>query len=209
MSVADIEKVQKGKDIKSYVSESINKAKLITPELSRLFDKIINFENETFFNKSKYTSIISAIIGQLIRFKQARALRKKLYVLFNNNYKLKDIDGLSDKQMKIMGFNQDCINTIRNVNKYIKDKQDKQDDKEDYTIKDVYLNVDGVGEWTYKTAKLTHDPTCDTFPYTDVFIRNKLSSLLNTKLSFKDVRNLSMKWKGYRGIVAWYIWRDF
>jgi 3-methyladenine DNA glycosylase/8-oxoguanine DNA glycosylase len=190
------------KDMKSYVYESIQKVIKTTPELSSVFNKSINFENETFFNKSKYTSIITAVIGQLIRFKHARSLRKKLYVLFGSDFKVKDINCLSDKQLVSMGFNQTCITTIRNVNKYIGKNKD-------YSIKDIYLNVKGIGEWTFKTAKLTHDPLCDTFPHTDVFIRNKLSKLLNKKLSFKDVEELSKQWKGYRGIVTWYIWRDF
>jgi DNA-3-methyladenine glycosylase II len=171
------------------------------------------------YNKSVYVSLIGAIIGQLISFKQARKIRSNLYSLSGDNFDLKSIDDLSGNKLESLGISKDKIRIIRDVNKYLskililrkKDHGYAWEGK-DITVKilkQLKANVLGIGEWTTETVYLTSFLTSkglDIFPMKDVFIKKRIKELYGITKK-KDIEALTQKWKPYRGIVTWYLWR--
>ena len=71
------------------------------------------------------------------------------------------------------------------------------------------LSVPGIGPWTKKSALLVSSIDWDVFLEEDSFIRKRLQRWLGRKMSIRDARLESEKWFPYRGVVAWYLWRDF
>ena len=177
------------------------------PELKILFD---NVNSESFDNlpKSPYVSLIGAVIGQIIRYTQAKMVRGNLYKVYGNNFTIDNIINLTEQDWYNMGLDLPKVQIINNINSYILNNNINLNCIDD--IRQLKQIV-GVGEWTIDTTILTSFLDWDTFPCGDLFIRKKLQKLYNlSKIpTIKEVRIISEKYKPYRSIVAWYLWRWF
>jgi DNA-3-methyladenine glycosylase II len=85
---------------------------------------------------------------------------------------------------------------------------------------DSLLVVEGIGPWTITVTKLTAFTDMDLFPPEDLFLRKRLAKLIclynndvsnNTSKSVtaREALEMSQKWRPYRSIVTWYLWRWF
>lgn len=179
------------------------------PVLKTLFKSVgylpLFSTNISAYNKPVYVALIGAIIGQLISFKQARKIRSNLYAVLGDNFTVKSIDDSSDTKLESFGISKDKIRIIRDVNEYL----DNMNEITVKVLKDLKNNVSGIGEWTLQTVYLTSFLTekgLNVFPMKDVFIKKRIKELYGITKE-KDIYSLTQKWKPYRGIVTWYLWR--
>lgn len=87
-------------------------------KLNILFDTIdINsFEG---LPKPPYVALIGAVIGQIIRYVQAKSVRSGLYRLCGNNFGIDMISNLTVDQWNSIGLSQDKLDIIYRLNTYI------------------------------------------------------------------------------------------
>lgn len=183
----------------------IDEAKLIAsvrkidPYLGSIFDRL-GILNLLRFKKKPYPALIAAIIGQIITFKQAGLIRKNLYTRFGTDFTHNDMSKTSDKEFSQMGMNSSMIEKIRSVNRYTQLHHESSVDD--------WIQISGIGQWTIEVVRLTINPYVDIFPCGDRFLQNKIWSLyqLAKRPTPKEVKQISDKWKGYRGLVCWYLW---
>lgn len=189
--------------------EYLNKA---DPILCKLFHKVGNLDFTT-LKKPVYCSLIGAIIGQRMPYKQAKILRGRLYsALGGVDFSVQDLENLSDDKLgKDVGLSSTTIKTIRLVNKEIL----SENHPENYEMNsdDIYSLqiVSGIDKWTIGTTVLTSMTDMDAFPIGDSFIAKRIQRLYNMDHvpTVKEIDDMSQKWRPYRGIVAWYFWRFF
>ncbi len=120
-----------------------------------------------------------------------------------------DIDSITDENWeKIIGIDPSKIGIIKRTNEYLKSTNNKLETISE--IKDL-KNIKGIGDWTVQTVLLTSMMDWDIFPERDVFLRKKIQKLysLSKRPTEKEVKIMSEKWKPYRSIVTWYMWRWF
>lgn len=164
--------------------------------------------------KPGYPALICAIIGQKISYNRAKKLRSNLYTklklgIGDISFTLDDFRILSYDDLKDIGLDDRCISTILAVNTYLSDHLENKLQ----TVDDIeqLINIKGVGKWTVKTTILTAFLDQDTFPEDDYFIQKRLQRLFNLdkKPTAKQAREISQRWKPYRTLVTWYLWRWF
>ena len=101
------------KDIQNYL---IN----IDPYLKVIFEQV-DVNSFDGLPKTPYVALISAIIGQIIRYDLAKSIRSSLYRICGNEYTISTIMSLSIDDWNIIGLNDNKIMLIHSVNKYILD----------------------------------------------------------------------------------------
>lgn len=75
---------------------------------------------------------------------------------------------------------------------------------------DELLSLKGVGPWTIQMFSLFHLGLPDIFPPADLGVRKAVTALTGAKklLSPERVKSIGRRWKPYRSIATWYLWRS-
>ena len=170
--------------------------------------KTIGPELFTGLPKPPYVALVGAVIGQIVRYTKAKSVRSKLYEVCGIDFSPSVITNLTTQHWNYIGLGLDKVEVILRINQYLLTKNITLNTVEN--IKSL-KQIKGIGEWTINTTILTSFMDWDTFPPGDLFIRKRIKKLYNlTKLpTNREVRNISERWKPYRSIVAWYLWRWF
>lgn len=114
-------------------------------------------------NRGFYHNIMSLIISQRIRFKQAQRIRLNIYQVLND-FKLDNVMSLTFEQRKQCKLNDDKWQIMKRFH----------DMKEDNLH-----SIHGIGKWTVDCAKImTGDYTCG-FITGDLAVRKELSRILD------------------------------
>lgn len=197
-------KLQKLLVDENIISELIKK----DPQLKQVFDTVHESVFETVY-KPPYVALIGAVIGQIIRYQDAKRIRGELYKrLGGTDFTVHDFVAVSDEDLFKIGFDEQKIKILKRVNNFIVDQQ--LDLTKESDLKRL-LEIRGIGEWTIQTVKLTSMLDIDIFPAKDVFLRNRLKRLYNlpSRPTIKETEKLAEKWSPYRSVVCWFLWRWF
>ncbi len=179
----------------------------VDPSLQIVFTQV-GIDSFDGLPKPPYVALIGAVIGQIIRYTQAKSVRSNLYRLCGSNFDTHTIASLSRDQWREIGLTSDKLNIIYKLNNYIVDNNIELN-----TVEDIQKlkRVEGIGDWTIETTILTSFLDWDTFPSGDLFVRKKIKKLYNLPKipTIKQVKDISERWLPYRSIVTWYLWRWF
>lgn len=184
-----------------YTDLSIAKEYIISqdPKLKLVFDTVDakGFDLKTVL-KQPYPALVGAIIGQKIRYEQARDLRGKLYAIYGVNFTPETLRG---QNLAFLGVRTATI--IANVTEYI--IRNNVDISNEEGMRCVRV-VPGIGDWTIQTALLTSLMNWNLFPPGDKFIAARMRKLYGDNY---DLNALLRAWAPYATIVTWYFWRWF
>jgi len=168
-----------------------------------------------------YALLIGSIIGQRIRFSKARDLRGKLYTkLETDDFLPYDIINLGFDGLTSLGIGEIPSNTIINVTLHIME-QELELSLTPNKIREL-KKIKGIGPWTINCTNLMYSLNSDDEDFDDVLliedliIRRGISSLYGIPYSrsisadYKEkVKVISDEWKPHRGLVTWYLWKEF
>ena len=69
------------------------------------------------------------------------------------------------------------------------------------------IAVKGIGRWTAEMFLMFTLGRADIFPDDDLGIRKGMTRLTNKELKSEEISKYAERWKPYRTVAAWYIWR--
>jgi 3-methyladenine DNA glycosylase/8-oxoguanine DNA glycosylase len=84
---------------------------------------------------------------------------------------------------------------------------------DDEAIIDTLTKVRGIGRWTVEMLLMFRLGRPDVFPIADFGIRKGFARLYHPKAKRDDMPDVAVmtkraeKWKPYRSIASWYLWR--
>lgn len=150
--------------------------------------------------RSLYVNLCGLIIGQRIRFSVARARRKKLYTLLGSDqFTPDDLLAVAAQQL-IAAVGENSAQRIINLTELFVTHDDVNDQ--------LLLNVDGVGPWTVKAAKLmTNYIDNDLLLHEDKVV-SRLLKQCYPGLTIKQIRQRLERFAPHRGEISWYLWRS-
>lgn len=169
----------------------------------------------TLFMKPPYVALIGAIVGQKISFTSAREIRKKIYT---------KLGGTDFTPQQFMTAFPDALGNpiIRELNKFLIENPGYLGNGPDLVenIKALRGRISGIGSWTVENTLLCisspkNGEAPDIMPSGDVFIQRRIAALplpelgKKSKLTAREVDEISKRWSPYRGYVTWYLWRWF
>ena len=190
------------------------KAKKELKKKDKKLGKIIDsYPKDFLFSKSDpFLTLARSIVGQQISVKAAQSVWDKL-VLKIGKINPEIIYRSHTNTLKSSGLSRQKVIYLKNLsfaflNKDIKiNLWSKMSDDE--IIEDL-TQIKGIGRWTAEMFLIFNLCRADIFPLDDIGVIKGVCKVYNLKypLERKKLIQIGDKWKPYRSVATWYLWRS-
>lgn len=163
------------------------------------------------FIKTPFVAVVSTVVGRVIRYTKARALRKRLYDRLGGvSFGPAEVEALlaDARAIDAVGLSPSDVDTLGALCAHINEYGTPE------TADDVRLlgaKVRGIGPWVVDAALVTAMLDTDAFPACDAWLRRKMALLYGAPkaLTVAEAKQRAAAWSPYRGVAAAYLWRWF
>ena len=177
---------------------------------------LINKFGRPDFNQGQdyFQSLLRSIVFQQLSGKAAQTIYERLLNLIpkTSNICPNEVLKLEKDEMRKAGLSFQKINYVRNLADYFENNSLQKKDVEEMTDEEIskeLTKIKGIGQWTVDMFLMFTLNRTDILPYKDLGIQKGIMIILNMKNlpSIKEMENCSRKWRPYRTIACWYLWR--
>ena len=161
-----------------------------------------------------FQSLLHSIVFQQLSGKAAQTIYERFVNLIPKTLNLcpNEVLKLDKDEMRNAGLSFQKINYVRNLADYFENNSFQKIDVERMTDKEIskeLIQIKGIGQWTVDMFLMFTLNRADILPYTDLGIQKGIMKILNMKNlpSKKEMENCSRKWRPYRTLACWYLWR--
>ena len=190
------------------------KAKKELKKKDKKLGKIIDsYPKDFLFSKSDpFLTLARSIVGQQISVKAAQSVWDKL-VLKIGKINPEIIYKSHSSTLKSSGLSRQKVVYLKNlsyafINKNIKvNLWNKMSDDE--VIEDL-IQIKGIGRWTAEMFLIFNLCRADIFPLDDIGMIKGICKIYNLNYPIKREKLIYIgnKWKPYRSVATWYLWRS-
>jgi len=161
-----------------------------------------------------YEILVRSILSQQISVAAARTIRGRLQALLPaGKLTAQNIDALSDDQLQSAGVSRQKQAYLRHLTSCTLDgtinfrRIAKESDDD---VVEELIQVKGIGRWTAQMFLMFSLGRIDVFASDDLGLRNAIQKLyeLPEKPSRSELEQHADKWRPYRTIASWYLWRS-
>ena len=177
---------------------------------------LINEFERPDFNQGQdyFQSLLRSIVFQQLSGKVAQTIYERLVNLIPKTSNLcpNEVLKLDKDEMRKAGLSFQKIDYVRNLADYFENNSFQKKDVERMTDQEIskeLIQIKGIGQWTVDMFLMFTLNRADILPCTDLGIQKGIMKILNMKNlpSKKEMENCSRKWRPYRTIACWYLWR--
>ena len=177
---------------------------------------LINKFGRPDFNPTQdyFQSLLRSIVFQQLSGKAAQTIYERFVNLIpkTSNHCPNEVLKLDKEEMRKAGLSFRKIDYVRNLADYFENNSFHKKDVEkmsDQEISKELIQIKGIGQWTVDMFLMFTLNRADILPCTDLGIQKGIMKILNMKNlpSKKKMENCSRKWRPYRTIACWYLWR--
>ena len=161
-----------------------------------------------------FQSLLRSIVFQQLSGKAAQTIYERFVNLIPKTTNLcpNEVLKLDKEEMRKAGLSFRKIDYIRNLADYFENNSFHKKDVEkmsDQEISKELIQIKGIGQWTVDMFLMFTLNRADILPCKDLGIQKGIMKILNMKNlpSKKEMENCSRKWRPYRTIACWYLWR--
>jgi len=182
----------------------------------KIMQVLINKYGRPDFNPGQdyFQSLFRSIVFQQLSGEAAQTIYKRLVNLIAETSNLcpNEVLKLDKDDMRKAGLSFQKINYVRNLADYFENNSFKKKDVERMTDEEIskeLTQIKGIGQWTVDMFLMFTLNRPDILPYKDLGIQKGIMKILNKKIlpSKKEMENCSKKWRPFRTIACWYLWR--
>ena len=181
----------------------------------KMNDLINKFGRPDFSQREDYfQSLLRSIVFQQLSGKAAQTIYERLVNLIPNTSNLcpNEVLKLDKDEMRKAGLSFQKIDYVRNMANYFENNSFYKKDVERMTDEEIskeLIQIKGIGQWTVDMFLMFTLNRADILPYKDLGIQKGIMKILNMKNlpSKKEMENCSRKWRPYRTIACWYLWK--
>ena len=191
-----------------------NKAKVYLRKKDKRLGKIIeSYPKDFLFSKSDpFMTLARSIVGQQISVKAAQSVWDRLEIKIVKVNPL-NIKRIHSNSLKSVGLSRQKVLYLKNLSEaFIKDKikiklWGKMSDED--VIQDL-IQIKGIGRWTAEMFLIFNLCRADIFPLDDIGMIKGLCKIynLNYPIDKDKVLKIGNRWKPYRSVATWYLWRS-
>jgi len=174
---------------------------------------IKSYPDDFLFSKSDpFFTLARSIVGQQISVKAAQSVWDRLEIKVKKiNPKI--IITTHPSTLKSVGLSRQKVEYLKNLASAFIEKKikvstwDKMNDEE--IIQDL-IQIKGIGRWTAEMFLIFNLCRADIFPLDDIGMIRGLCKLYNIQYptNRESVIKIGEKWKPYRSVATWYLWRS-
>jgi 3-methyladenine DNA glycosylase/8-oxoguanine DNA glycosylase len=185
------------------------------PALAHVMDTVGPFRMERATKPSIFLALVQAIVYQQLTGKAAATIFARLRALFPRAHDGPTADqilGASDDELRGVGLSRSKLLSLRDLARRTADGEIptrcKIDRMEDEAIIECLTQVRGIGRWTVEMLLIFHLGRPDVLPVDDYGVRKGFALACDRELpSPKELAAYGARWKPYRTVASWYLWR--
>ena len=179
----------------------------------KLGSLIKSYPNDFLFTKSDpFLTLARSIVGQQISVKAAQSVWDRLEIKIKK-VTPQNIKKLHSNSLKSVGLSRQKVQYLKNLsdafdNNKIKIKLWSKMSDEDI-IQDL-IQIKGIGRWTAEMFLIFNLCREDIFPLDDIGMVRGLCKIyqLDYPINRDQVVKIGNRWKPYRSVATWYLWRS-
>jgi len=178
--------------------------------------QIINKYSESVLigRRDPLETLIRSVVGQQISVKAAASVWQKMVNLVGE-LSADNILLVNKEKLKSCGLSKQKTQYISNIAEHFKahniNDESYWNDREFSNIYDELITIKGVGPWTVEMFSMFYLLKRDIFPLKDLGIIKAINQLYcvdDVPLTIDQVIAISDRWKPYRTVACWYLWRS-
>ncbi|OGM10835.1 hypothetical protein A2Z22_03035 [Candidatus Woesebacteria bacterium RBG_16_34_12] len=158
-----------------------------------------------------FQGLVGEIIGQQLSGRVSDVIYQRLRKKVKVRLTPKKILALSDQELRDCGMAWAKVASIKDLARKVDDKKlhiKKLNKLSDEEVMRELIAVKGIGRWTAEMFLMFSLGRSDTFPDDDLGIRKGMKKLLNKELIKEEMSKFALRWKPYRTVASWYIWKS-
>lgn len=163
---------------------------------------------------SAFHTLARAIIGQQISVKAADSVWNRLDRFLNNEICPKLILSADAQDMRGLGISERKVIYLKNIADFIVNDMAGQDDLKHIDHEELakkLIEIKGIGNWTVEMFMIFHMQAPDIFPISDLGLINAVKrnyKIDDSKEAKEQCIELGEKFRPYRTVATWYLWRS-
>jgi 3-methyladenine DNA glycosylase/8-oxoguanine DNA glycosylase len=181
--------------------------------LARAIDAIGPFRIGRESRPSIFVALAEAIVYQQLTGKAAAKIYARLCALFPEGVPTAElILDAADEQLRGAGLSRSKMLSLRDLARKAADGEIPTPAEigrmEDEAIIDCLTQIRGIGRWTAEMLLIFHLGRPDVLPVDDYGVRKGFAIAYDRELPLpKELAAYGARWKPYRTVAAWYLWR--
>ena len=187
----------------------------VDPVMRRLIREVGPFTLRPRRRRSPFESLARAIAYQQLHDKAAESILKRFIALFPGRRfpRPQELLAMNMRLIRKAGFSRPKIMALRDLaaktldgtvptNRMIRELGDE-------AIVERLIEVRGIGRWTVEMLLIFQVGRPDVLPVDDFGVRNgfRIAYRRRSMPTPKQVLRYGERWKPYRTVAAWYLWR--
>ncbi len=185
------------------------------PVMKRLIEQSAPFGLQPDLKQSPFEALTRAIASQQLHGAAAEAILGRFIKLVPGKTfpDPADVELLADDQIRSAGFSQGKIRTLRDliikVTQGIVPAAEELGSLDDDEIVARITPVRGIGRWTVEMLLIFNLGRMDVLPVDDFGVRKGFARAygLTEMPKPKEILSYGEKWRPYRTMASWYLWR--
>lgn len=160
-----------------------------------------------------FSVLVESIISQQLATKAAEAIFKRFKNLYPKFPTASEILSTKKSELRLVGLSSMKIEYLKDLARHIEEGRldmrslPKMDDEDVITH---LTQVKGIGRWTSEMFLIFSLGRQDIFPVDDLGLRKgiQIAFSLPEIPQPKEVERIGERWRPYRTIVTWYLWKS-
>jgi DNA-3-methyladenine glycosylase II len=191
-------------------AEAVEHLRQVDPILSRAIDLVGDCRLSKKANN--FDAFVRIIAGQQLSGKAAESIYRKVQSLNKGKILTPQVVAkLTDQQLRGAGLSAAKVVCVRSLAEHVTSKKlpiRKLESLEDHQIAELITAVKGMGPWSAQMYLMFVLNRLDVFPIRDLGIRKGMMNLYGRKLTEQRMLKISEKWRPYRTVASYYLWRS-
>ena len=159
-----------------------------------------------------FYTLARSIVGQQISVKAADSIWARVAGLLKK-VEPKQLLKCSETQLRECGLSGSKVEYLMDLAKHFSDGSVHLNDwpkMSDEEIIQALIAIKGIGRWTAEMFLIFFLMRPDVLPLDDIGLHKGIAKHYNAgvKLGRKDMTALAEKWRPYRSVATWYLWRS-
>src|SRR3989344_7086530 len=161
--------------------------------------------------KDYFKDLVDAIVQQQLSLKAAATIFGRITKELGGKVTPERILRKKDETLRACGLSYSKIKYLKDLSSRVKNgnlvlsKMNKLSDQE---VMEELIAVKGIGRWTSEMFLMFALARPDIFPADDMGLQNAFRKLIKRNLKPDKMAKFAERWKPYRTVASWYIWRS-
>jgi DNA-3-methyladenine glycosylase II len=181
------------------------------PQLAVIIDSVGNYKLKR--KNHHFSTLIESIISQQIATSAAEAIFKRFKKLYPKFPTASEVLSTRKSKLRTVGLSSMKIEYLKDLARHVEEGKLNMKSLSKMNDEDVITHltqVKGIGRWTAEMFLIFSLGRQDVFPVDDLGLRKGVQILfsLSEIPKPKEVEKLGERWKPYRTIATWYLWKS-